>query len=66
MYLFDSLIKPILLYASDFWGTLKLPRNNPAVELMHRKFCKQLLGVHTETTNAAVYPKIGMLPLELF
>ena len=27
--LFDSMIKPILLYASDFWGCLKLPKNNP-------------------------------------
>ena len=65
MYLFDSLIKPILLYASDFWGTLKLPGNNP-VELMHRNFCKQLLGVHTQTTNAAVYLEIGRLSLELY
>ena len=65
MYLFDSLIKPILLYASDFWGTLKLPANNP-VELIHRKFCKQLLGVHTQTTNAAVYLETGRFPLELY
>ena len=65
MHLFDSLIKPILLYASDFWGTLKLPFNNP-VEGMHRKFCKQLLGVHPQTTNAAVYLETGRLSLELY
>ena len=65
MHLFDSLIKPILLYASDFWGTLKLPKNNP-VEILHRKFCKQLLGVHTQTTNTAVYLEIGRLPLDLY
>ena len=27
--LFDALIKPILLYSSDFWGCLKMPKNNP-------------------------------------
>ena len=25
IYLFDSLVKPILTYGSDFWGCLKLP-----------------------------------------
>ena len=65
MHLFDSLIKPILLYASDFWGTLKLPKNNP-VEILHRKFCKQLLGVHTQTTNMAVLLEIGRMPLDLY
>ena len=64
-YLFDSLIKPILNYASDFWGTLKLPTNNP-VEILHRKFCKQLLGVHPQTTNIAVLMETGRIPLEIF
>ena len=26
LHLFDSLIKPILLYSSDYWGCLKLPK----------------------------------------
>ena len=64
-YLFDSLVKPILTYASDFWGTLKLCENNP-VEIFHRKFCKQLLGVHIQTTNVAVLLELGRLPLEVF
>ena len=29
IYLFDTLVKPILLYASDYWEYLKLPRKNP-------------------------------------
>ena len=41
--LFDSLIKPILLYGSDFWGCLKMPKNNP-IENMFVKFSKALLG----------------------
>ena len=65
LHLFDSLIKPILLYASDFWATLKLPKNNP-VELLHRKFCKQILGVNVQTTNYAVYLELARLPLEIY
>ena len=42
--LFRSLIEPILLYLSDFWGILKMPTNNP-IENLFSSFCKQLLGV---------------------
>ena len=37
--LFDALIKPILLYVSDFWGCLKMTINNP-IENTHMRFCK--------------------------
>ena len=43
--LFHAIINPILLYASDFWGCLSLPSNNP-IENLHLMFCKHLLGVH--------------------
>ena len=33
--LFDTLVRPILLYASDFWGILKLPKNNPIENIQH-------------------------------
>ena len=48
--LIDSLIKPILLYASDFWGSLKLPQNN-RIENLHMMMLKQLLGVQKQTSN---------------
>ena len=41
--LYDSLIKPILTYASDFWGSLKLPNNNP-IEVLHMKVLKTDIG----------------------
>ena len=44
LHLFDSLIKPILLYGSDFWGCLTLPKDNP-IEKVQMRFCKELLGV---------------------
>ena len=62
--LFQTLIQPILLYASDFWGVLKQPRNNP-IEIMHMKFCKELLGVQKQTTNAGVLLELGQIPLSI-
>ena len=44
------MVKPILLHASDFWGCLKLPKNNP-IERLHNMFCKQLLGVQKQTNT---------------
>ena len=54
MKIFDTCVKPILLYGSDFWGALKLPQNDP-VEKTHLKFCKELLGVQRKTTSMGVY-----------
>ena len=62
--LFDSLVKPILLYGSDFWGCLKLPQNNP-IENLHMQFCRQLLGVQKNTTIAGVLLELGRTPLIL-
>ena len=61
--LFENMIKPILLYASDFWGGLKLPQNNP-IETLHMRICKQILGVRKQTTNLGVLLEIGRTPLE--
>ena len=30
VYLFDSLIKPIILYCSDFWGILRMSKKDPS------------------------------------
>ena len=64
MKLFQTLIQPILLYASDFWGILKQPKNNP-IEVMHMKFCKELLGVQKQTTNVGVLLELGQTPLSI-
>ena len=62
--LFNALVQPILLYASDFWGILKPPQNNP-IENTHLSFCKQLLGVQKQTTNVGVLLELGEVPLSL-
>ena len=63
--LIDTMIKPILLYNSDFWGCMKLPKNNP-IENLHMMICKQLLGVHRSTTNVGVLLELGRIPLEIY
>ena len=62
--LYKTLVVPILLYASDFWGILKLPQNNP-IGNAHISFCKQLLGVQKQTTNVGVLLELGEIPLNL-
>ena len=63
--LIDTLIKPILMYNSDFWGCMKLPKNNP-IDGLHLKICKQLLGVNKDTTTAGVLLELGRIPLSIF
>ena len=63
--LFAALLKPILLYASDFWGCLKMPTNNP-IENTHMRFCKDLLDVQRQTTNIGVLLDLGRVPIMLY
>ena len=70
-YLFDTLIKPIILYCSDFWGPLCIDKKAPSemlpkrnvIDLVHMKFLKQLLGVQTQTSNVGVLLETGRVPL---
>ena len=65
LHLFDSLIKPILLYGSDFWGFLPLPKNNP-IKNVHHMFCKHLLSVHKSHITEGILLDLERLPLTLF
>ena len=58
------MVKPILLYTSDFWGILKLPQNN-LIENLHHSFCKQLLGVQKQMTNIGMLLELGQVPLTI-
>ena len=73
-YLFDMLIKPIILYCSDFWGILRIVKKDPSellrkdsiIELVHMKFLKQLLGVQPQTSRIGVLLETGRVPLMAF
>ena len=59
MSLFDSMIVPIILYGSEVWGIY----NFKAVEKLHLRFCRKILGVSQQTPNYAVYGELGRFPL---
>ena len=63
--LFNTLVKPVLLYMTDLWGCLKMPKNDP-IDALQIKFLNQLLGVQTQTTNIGVLLETGELPLSIF
>ena len=62
--LIDTMVKPILLYNSDFWGCMKLPSGNP-IENLDMMICKSILGVQKCTTNIGVLLELGRVPLQL-
>ncbi|KAI2642407.1 hypothetical protein H4Q32_030857 [Labeo rohita] len=61
--IFDSIIKPILLYGSEIWGP-KFKLNyetwdkNP-VEIFHLEFCKNILGIHRNAPNLGCRAELG-------
>ena len=58
--LFDSLVKPIFLYCSDFWGCFDTvtTQNNPK-ETLNTSICKQLLGVKKHNSNVVCKLELG-------
>ena len=62
LHIFTYLIRPILLYCSDFWGCLKQPKNHP-IEKFFMMFCKQLLGVRKQTNTDGVLLELGLVPI---
>jgi len=59
--LFDSLVLPILSYASEVWGVDE--KIGDAAELLHRQFLKHILGVRGSTANVIVLAELGRFPL---
>ena len=57
--LFDAQIKPMLLYASEIWGTSKLH----IIESAHLFACKRLLSLSDKSPNHMVYGEMGRYPL---
>jgi hypothetical protein len=49
--LFDSLVSPILLYASEEWSF----ENKESIEKVHLQFCKNILKLRSTTPNYMDY-----------
>ena len=72
LHLFDTQVKPILIYGCEAWSnSLKDDENigniikKSAIEKFHISVLKQLLGVHRKTTNTAVLLETGRHPIAL-
>ena len=71
LHLFDTQVKPIMLYACESWSeSLKdegnindMIRNN--MEKFHISVLKRLLGVHKKTTNISVFLETGRHPVTM-
>ena len=61
--LFDKLVKPILLYGSEIWGTYKTAITE--IEKVHLKFCKLILKLKRSTPNYMINGELGRHPLSI-
>ena len=73
--LFDSLISPIAMYASQFWAVHSLPASSFSSkesllqswekflpETLNQKFCRLILSVHKKTSRLAVLGELSCYP----
>ncbi|NQY54591.1 MAG: RNA-directed DNA polymerase, partial [Campylobacteraceae bacterium] len=60
--LFDSLIKPILLYGSEVWGSYQLTTNSPIVKFVN-KFYRTLLAVPNSCSTMGTHVELGRFPI---
>ena len=67
--LFNSIIKPILMYGSEVWGPLMTQRHiswdTTPTEKVNLQFCKEILKVHRNCPNHACRAELGHFPLSL-
>ena len=76
--LFENLIKPIFLYAVDFWLSFVIPKkgfdNQTNIlkawksfqpEILNQKVCRLLLSVHKKCSRLAVLGELGRYPVFL-
>ena len=52
---FDKMVLPVLTYGSEIWGT----KYAGPIEAAHRKYCKYILKVSSNTCNVAVLGELG-------
>ena len=63
LHMFDAMIKPILVYGTDAWGTNKAA--HLAVDEVFLHFARYILCVKAYTTNVIVVGETGHLPPSL-
>ena len=63
LHMFDSMIRPIMLYGSDVWGINNARTKD--LDTLFLCFAKHCLGVKKSTCNMMIYGDSGRLPLSL-
>ena len=61
IHLFDTLVKPVLLYGSGMWAH----EGTEVLEKLHIRFCKYMLLVNKTTCSNRVYGELSEYPLIL-
>jgi hypothetical protein len=74
--LFDSLVSPVALYASQFWSVLSLPASSFdsleklmkswelfTPEIVNQRFCRLILSLQKKTSRLAVIGELSRFPL---
>ena len=59
--LFDTMLKPILTYGCEIYGS----SNYTCIETFHKKFMKETLNVKKSTNTAMIYAETGRYPLTI-
>ena len=59
IYLFNKMIKPILLYGCEVWGF----GNFDILKRVHLRFYKYIFNLKNSTPSAMIYGEIGVMPL---
>ncbi len=62
--LFDSLIRPVLLYGVEVWGNEIM--KSKIIENLHIKICKQILWTSRKASNVACLAELGRAPLQQY
>ena len=62
--LFDSLIKPVLLYGSEIWGS-HIGTGKKPIDKFLNKFYRTLLGVPRNSSNVGTHAELGRSPIQV-
>ena len=52
-----------MLYCSELWGITCAEKDTTPYEYLHLKFIKEILGVHSKTSNDACRTELNRLPI---
>ena len=57
----DRMVLPVLTYGREVCGV----GSNDALERVHLKYCKYILGLNRSTLNCFIYIEVGRFPVDI-